>query len=156
MQTMNEAAALRLAVEVENRGAALYARASKLARDAGLRELFCRLRDEELQHAALFSAIAEGAEDRDYTGESGMLLSALAADIAFSGGLMRLAHDRALEDPAAVFDAAIDSEKNSIIYYQAIVDAGADDALKTRLREVIRQERGHMVELITRRAALQD
>lgn len=154
MQNFNDIEALKIAAEIELRGADIYARALKIARSSEARALLTRLHDEELQHAAVFKRLSEmaldGSEEAEsYTPEAALFLSAFASEIAFPGGLMKLAADSGLEDPRAILEHAVQSEKNSILFYQEVMAASSNQALKKYLADIVREERSHLMGLLT-------
>ena len=61
MQKFNDIEALKISREIELRGADIYARALKLARNDDVRELLSRLHGDELQHAAVFEELSRQA-----------------------------------------------------------------------------------------------
>lgn len=154
MQNFNDIEALKIATEIERRGADIYARALKIARRAEVRELLKRLYDEELQHAAVFERLGEmaleGNEEAEYyTPEAAMFLAAFAAEIAFPGGLMKLAGDSGLDDPRVILEQAVQAEKNSILFYQEVMAASHNVTLKKYLADIVREERSHLMGLLT-------
>ena len=77
-----------------------------------------------------------------------MFLSAFAAEIAFPGGLMKLAGDKGLDDPRVVLEEAIQAEKNSILFYTEVIAASHNDKLKKYLGDIVQEERGHLMGLM--------
>ncbi len=149
MQNFNDIEALKIAREIELRGVDIYERALKIARNDRVKELLEQLHRDEIQHASLFGRLCDEAlEDEEaaeyYTPEASMFLAAFAAEIAFPGGLMKLVGQNGLDDPRAVLEQAVDAEKNSILFYQEIIEASANERLKKYLGEIVREERGHL------------
>ena len=154
MQKFNDIEALKIAIEIEKRGAAIYSRALRIARNDEVKATLKELYEEELQHAAVFSAMCDQAVEHSddaeyYPPEASMFLSAFAAEIAFPGGLMKLATDNGLDDPRVVLEQAIQAEKNSILFYTEIIAVSQNEELKKYLGSVIREERSHLMGLLT-------
>ena len=78
-----------------------------------------------------------------------MFLAAFAADIAFPGGLMKLVSDEGLSDPRVVLDHAVQAEKNSILFYQEVIEASSNATLRKYLGDIVREERSHLMGLLT-------
>jgi len=51
------------------------------------------------------------------------------------------------ENARAILTTAIDSEKDSILFYTELADRTADETAKALFLEIVRQERGHMSRL---------
>ena len=75
--------------------------------------------------------------------EAGAYLSAVAADIVFSDGLMAL-RSAGFDSPAGALQEAIQSEKDSILFYTELSENAFDPAARKVFEEIIRQEKGHL------------
>lgn len=153
MQNFNDTEALKISREIELRGADIYARALRIAKKPDVRQMLDHLRKEELEHAALFEhlsceALSDDTAQENYAPEAAMFLSAFAAEIAFPGGLMKLAGDKGLDDPRVVLEEAIQAEKNSILFYTEVIAASHNDKLKKYLGDIVQEERGHLMGLM--------
>ena len=154
MQNFSDIEALKIAAEIERRGADIYARALKIAKRSEVKELLAKLHADELQHEAVFEKLSEMALSSNeaaeyYSPEAAMFLSAFAAEIVFPGGLMKLANDSGLEDPHVILEHAIQAEKNSILFYQEVIAASKNATLKKYLSDIAREERSHLMGLLT-------
>lgn len=153
MQSFNDIEALKISRDIELRGADVYARALRIAKKPEVRSMLDALRKDELEHASLFEHLSEEALSgsdtyEDYAPEAAMFLSAFAAEIAFPGGLMKLAGDHGLDDPRVVLEEAIQAEKNSILFYTEVIAASHNDKLKKYLGDIVQEERGHLMGLM--------
>ena len=144
---------LRIAVEMEKRGEAFYRRAAKISKAPETVALLNRLADEEQAHGARFQALYDrecesqsDACEEVYDIEVCAYLSAIAADIIFPGGLMAL-RQTGFENPEAVLRCAIDSEKDSILFYAELSARAHDAHARAVFDEIARQEREHMLRL---------
>ena len=144
---------LRIAIEMERRGETFYRRAAKISRSADTVALLTALAGDEQEHAGRFQALYEEECTRDmraceeaYDPEVSAYLSAIAADIIFPGGLMALRHS-GFESPEAVVHAAIQSEKDSILFYTELANCARDEHARSIFLEIARQEREHMLRL---------
>ena len=151
---------LRIAVEMERRGESFYRRAARVSRSEDTIAMLNSLADDERRHQAEFERLyrveAEaGMSDKAYDDETNAYLTAIAAEVVFPGGLMALKNE-GFDNPAAVLNNAIASEKDSILFYSEMQNRTSDEHVKTVFAEIIRQERGHMfrlqrqLEMITR------
>lgn len=142
---------IRIAIEMERRGESFYRRAAKVSKNPEAVALLVSLADDEMRHQAeferLYRAEAEaGMSDKAYDDETNAYLTAIAAEVVFPRGLMGL-KEVGFEDPAAVLNHAIASEKDSILFYSEMQDRTGDEHARQVFSEIIRQERGHMFRL---------
>lgn len=149
---------LRIAIEMERRGEDFYRRAALVSRSEETVLLLNSLAEDEKLHGREFTRLYELASarriDEPYDRESGAYLSALAAEIAFPGGLMALRR-KGFEDARAVLETAIQSEQDSILFYTALSDRARDGETRLTFEEIARQERGHLARLQARLSALE-
>jgi len=125
----SDAEGLRIAVEMERRGEDFYRRAAKVSRSQETVSLLNSLADDEVIHNREFRKLYEracaSASDRVtecYDEETCAYLSALAADIVFPGGLMSL-RQVGFENPQAVLETAIGSEKDSVLFSENLTSS---------------------------------
>ncbi len=157
MHDFNDLEGLRIAIEMERRGEALYRRAARVSRNREVIEMLEALAADEVAHAAEFSRLYEEAllrrEHASYGDEASAYLSAVAAEIVFPGGLMALRED-GFDDVRAVLDYAIASEKDSILFYMELARLSSDAAAREVFLNIAEQERGHMRRLCRQRAEI--
>jgi len=150
MENVTAAKCVEFAMKIEEIGAELYrGLAQKFSSDPELRELFEGLGRDEVQHGELFRALrdrvapllrqpAPSAEQQDY-------LRAMAMSEVFAGG-KGLARDvdsiRSRDD---ALERALNLEKATLGYYQAVRDVvGADEAIDS----LIEVEKRHVVKVM--------
>lgn len=145
---------LRIAVEMERRGVKFYRRAVRLTKSVQAAALLEELALEEEQHqrdfAKLLAAQSEGRYDEAaecYTAEASAYLSAVAAEVVFSGGFMEVGRLGGFENLAAILQSAINSEKNSILFYTELRELTSDPASRAAFSEIITQEKVHLARL---------
>ena len=145
MHDFNDLEGLRIAIEMEKRGEALYRKAARVSKKREVADMLTALASEE--------ALARRAEHASYGEEASAYLSAVAADIVFPGGLMAL-REEGFDDIRAVLDYAIVSEKDSILFYLELARLSNDEAARNVFLSIAEQERGHMRRLCRQRAEL--
>lgn len=142
---------IRIAIEMERRGESFYRRAAKVSRSEDTIAMLLSLAADEQRHQAeferLYKAESEaGMSDKAYDDETNAYLTAIAAEVVFPKGLMGLKGE-GFENPAAVLNHAIASEKDSILFYTEMQNRTQDEHAKVVFGEIARQERGHMFRL---------
>ena len=145
---------LRIAVEMEKRGVEFYHRAAKLTTSRHIAEMLEELAQEEADHQRDFSKLlsaqcaARGNEPAVcYSSETSAYLSAVAADVVFPGGLMEVGRRGGFDSLPAILTTAIDSEKNSILFYTELRDLTGDPLAREAFSSVIAQEKVHLARL---------
>jgi rubrerythrin len=158
MHVFNDLEGLRIAAEMEKRGEAFYRNAARVSKRREVVEMLEALADDERRHLREFNRLYEQAQaTRDvfapYDDEANAYLSAIAADIVFPGGLMAM-RKQGFDDISAVLDYAIQSEKDSILFYTELSRMSTDAAARDMFTEIARQERGHMQALARQKEGL--
>ena len=155
LHIFNDLEGVRIAAEMESRGEQFYRRAARVSRSRDTVALLESLADDEVLHMQEFSRLyaeacgryeREGVPCPDYDDETNACLSAIAADIVFPEGLMTLRRE-GFESPEAILAAAIDSEKESILFYTELAARTGDERARELFGEIVRQERGHLARL---------
>ena len=148
----NDLEGLRIAVEMEKRGAQLYQRALRICQVPRAQALLRQLEADERNHQGEFFRLYQLQSARrqvwpDYSLEQSAYLSAMAADVVFPGGLGEMGMDNGFDSPAAILRYAIQAEKDSLLFYGALMEQTGDPESRSVFAEIIRQERGHLAAL---------
>ncbi len=147
VHSFNDIEGLRIAAEMERRGGEYYRRAAKLSHSPEAVDMLLFLAEDEARHLAEFEKLARRvAQERpdapEYDADTNAYLSAV-----FPGGLMALGAKHGFDSPQAILEGAIESEKDSILFYSALASATQDENSRVVFREIERQERGHLNQL---------
>lgn len=143
---------IRVAAEIERRGGEFYRYVSKISKNPQARELLLLLAADEKAHEreferladALLNSSADARQQRFYDEETSAYLSAVAAEVVFSGGLMSLAPDKGFENPRAILIHAIQSEKDSILFYSEMSAQVQGEQTRAVFSEIVCQEKHHL------------
>lgn len=140
----------QMAIQMEKNGAKFYRDAAAAADDPKNREFLLGLAVMEDEHEKTFTALKQELTDRekastvfDPGGESAMYLRALVDTRVF------FEKDIDVTSLRDILKAAIEAEKDSIVFYLGMKDAVPDDLGKSRLDAIIKEEMGH-VRLLSR------
>lgn len=153
MVVKNECQALCVAVEMEKRAIRVYERALLLARDAqvqsGIREILA----DEQRHLARFSEMrachqVDAAEEK-------LLISSMAADVLFTGGVMEMSREQALTTLRGLYRYAADSEAGAVRTYAEFAQKCDDPAVRETFLSIVREESTHLADLKVKLAALE-
>ena len=152
---------LRIAIEMERRGEDFYRRSARVSRSPETVSLLNSLAEDERLHGNEFRRLHDlacarvgGCKEEAYDDETNAYLSAVAADVVFSGGLMAM-RQVGFENSKAVLMNAIASEKDSVLFYTELAAHARDEDARATFMEITRQERGHLARLLHRLAALE-
>lgn len=148
----NECQALCIAVEMERRAIRVYERALMLATDetvlAGIREILA----DEKRHLQRFSEMrarhmVDEAEER-------LLISSMAAEVLFTGGVMEMKREQALTTLKGLYQYAADSEADAVRTYADFAKKCEDPAVQAVFMDIVREESTHLVELKAKLAGM--
>ena len=152
MVVKNECQALCIAVEMERRAIRVYERALMLAQDEQVRAGIEEILADERRHLQRFSAMREcrmvdEAEER-------LLISAMAAEVLFTGGVMEMKREQALTTLRGLYQYAADSEADAVRTYADFAKKCTDAQVQAVFMDIIREESSHLVELRGKLAAM--
>jgi len=141
----------QMAIQMEKNGASFYRQAAEAADDAENKKFLLELADMEVDHEKTFTELRQQLTEKekastvfDPEGEAAMYLKALVDTRVFFEKDIDVASMR------DILMAAIEAEKDSIVFYLGMKDAVPDDLGKSRLDAIIREEMGH-VRLLSRK-----
>ena len=146
MVVKNEGQALCVAVEMEKRAIRVYERALMLATDeavvAGIREILA----DEREHLRRFSEMRENhsvpAE------EEKLLISSMAAEVLFTGGVMEMKREQALTTLAGLYRYAAESEAGAVETYGNFASKCEDERVHDTFMVIVREESEHLTVLM--------
>ena len=148
---------LEIAEQIERDGAAFYRRSSEGIDDEETRELLLGLVEWEEEHLRLFASMREKLSSEespewvyDPNSEAGEYLPAFAEGQVFDLTFRPAEALSGSESPADILRTAIGLERDSIVFYLGIEDAVPEALGKEQVREIIQQEKDHIV-LLSRR-----
>lgn len=148
----NDLEGIRIAVEMERRGRDFYEMAARVSKNSGMKEMLQKLKGEEIVHMQQFGRLYEREQERadqvrPYSHETSAYLTALAADIVFSDGLVAVGVKGGFENPSVILEEAIGSEQDSIDFYSTLARETEDPRAREIFEEIIAQEKSHQVRL---------
>ncbi len=146
MVVRNEGQALCVAVEMEKRAIRVYERALMLATDpkviAGIREILA----DEREHLRRFSEMR-----REYPvaeEEEKLLISAMAAEVLFTGGVMEMQREQALTTLEGLYRYAAESEAGAVETYGGFAAKCTDAKVHDVFMAIVREESMHLTALL--------
>lgn len=148
IKEFNDLEGIRIAVEMERRGRDFYDMAARVSKSDAMAALLKQLKAEEVVHMQQFGRLFEREQTREeasrpYSRETSAYLTALAADIVFSDGLVSVGVKGGFDDPVVMLKEAVESEENSIAFYAKLAEMTEDERAKQIFGEIIRQEQAH-------------
>lgn len=155
IHSFNDAEALRIAIEMERRGEAFYRKSARISKNPETVKVFEQLAADETIHRAEFEKLIQNAavSDENYDQETNAYLTAIAADVVFTDGLMAL-RTTGFETPQGALLEAIRSEKDSVLFYTELASRALDKEAARIFDEIIFQEKAHLRTLQLRLAKL--
>ena len=146
MVVRNEGQALCVAVEMERRAIRVYERALMLATEpavvAGVKEILA----DEREHLRRFSEMKEKypvpAE------EEKLLISSMAAEVLFTGGVMEMKREQALTTLVGLYRYAAESEAGAVETYGSFASKCQDEKVHDTFMAIVREESKHLTVLL--------
>ncbi len=148
MVVKNEGQALCVAVEMEKRAIRVYERALMLATDpavvAGIREILA----DEREHLRCFSEMK--AQHPVPADEEKLLISSMAAEVLFTGGVMEMKREQALTTLIGLYRYAAESEAGAVETYGSFASKCQDAKVHDAFMAIVREESEHLTVLLDR------
>jgi rubrerythrin len=142
---------LEIAVKIEKNGVLFYAKAAETADDPVVKKLFNDLSAWEKTHVDIFGNLLSKYFKKDDAinlfdpdSEATRYLEAVADGEIFVVAELDEELNVAQKDPVDIINYAIQREKDSIIFYSAIMDGLYDTFPKDDLKTVIQEEYSHV------------
>ena len=148
MVVKNECQALCIAVEMERRAIRVYERALMLATDEQVRRGITEILADERCHLQRFSSMRECRQLDE--AEERLLISSMAAEVIFTGGVMEMKREQALTTLTSLYQYAADSEADAVRTYAEFAKKCTDPAVHDVFMDIVREESSHLVELRSR------
>ncbi len=153
MVVRNEGQALCVAVEMERRAIRVYKRALMLATEpavvAGIKEILA----DECEHLRRFSEMKEKypvpAE------EEKLLISSMAAEVLFTGGVMEMKREQALTTLMGLYRYAAESEAGAVETYGTFASKCQDKKVHDTFMAIVREESEHLTVLLDKLEKMQ-
>lgn len=146
MVVLNEGQALCVAEEMEKRAIRMYERALMLTDDpatvAGIRELLA----EEGSHLVRFREMK--AQHPVLAAEEQLIISSMAADVLYSGGVMEMKREQALTTLEGLYRYAAQSEANAVETYGGFASKCTDPKVQEAFMAIAREESRHLSALL--------
>ena len=146
MVVRNEGQALCVAVEMERRAIRVYERALMLATEpvvvAGIQEILA----DEREHLRRFSEMKEKYPVP--VEEEKLLISSMAAEVLFTGGVMEMKREQALTTLMGLYRYAAESEAGAVETYGNFASKCTDAKVHDTFMAIVREESEHLTVLL--------
>lgn len=148
MVVRNEGQALCVAVEMERRAIRVYERALMLAKDQQVIDGIEEILSDEREHLKRFSEMrTEHPVPED---EEKLLISSMAAEVLFTGGVMEMKREQALTTLKGLYRYAADSEAGAVETYGSFAAKCEDIRVHDVFMAIVREESEHLTVLLDR------
>ena len=141
----NAKAILEMAENIEKNGYVFYRKAADDVKDPEIKTFLLELAEMEVGHEKLFTSMKSKLSDKesedivfDPYDEAALYIEALADTRVF--------YEKTIDTSSAeeVFKAAIEAEKESIVFYLGMKELVPDEAGKDKIQEIIKEEMKHI------------
>ena len=148
MVVRNEGQALCVAVEMERRAIRVYERALMLATDPAVIEGIKEILGDEREHLKRFSEMK--AQHPVPMDEEKLLISSMAAEVLFTGGVMEMKREQALLTLEGLYRYAADSEAGAVETYGSFAEKCEDEKVHDTFMAIVREESEHLTVLLAK------
>ena len=148
MVVRNEGQALCVAVEMERRAIRVYERALMLATAPAVIEGIKEILGDEREHLKRFSEMK--AQHPVPMDEEKLLISSMAAEVLFTGGVMEMKREQALLTLEGLYRYAADSEAGAVETYGSFAEKCADEKVHDTFMAIVREESEHLTVLLAK------
>ena len=139
MIVKNQQEALCVACEMERRAIRVYERALLLATDPAVLQGIRAILQDERQHLRTFSADGEAEEQA--------VLSAMAVEALFPGGVMEMRRAQGLTSLRGLYTFARDSEADAVRTYSDFAEKCTDPQVRAAFESIAKEEGTHLTAL---------
>lgn len=145
MVVHNQGQALCVAVEMERRAIRVYERALAMSPAADVADGIRSILSDEREHLKRFSAMQ--AEYPVAADEEKLLISGMAAEVLFTGGVMAMHREHALTTLRGLYQYAAESEANAVETYGGFAQRCRDERVREAFMAIVHEESQHLTEL---------
>lgn len=151
-----------MAEEIERNGARFYRKAARTAEDKQVKQMLLDMAVMEDGHLKTFEQMREelGEGQRvstvfDPDGQSALYLQAMADARGWEGRKSPADELAGRETIKEVLEIALNSEKESVVFYYGLKDLVPVEAGRNKVEDIIIEELGHITDLLNQLKALQ-
>lgn len=141
---------IEMAKDIEKRGYDFYKNQSEKTQNKELKELFTKLADDELDHYNRFEELGEMIKEQTkkeleyvYDPEVSAYLEAIVEFTIFPAE-----EGVEISDIIDAVQIAIYAEKDSILFYNEMLEHNDDDQTAVILKKLIKEEKQHLLDLV--------
>ena len=148
MVVRNEGQALCVAVEMEKRAIRVYERALMLADNPAVIDGIKEILTDEREHLRRFNEMK--AAHPVPVEEEKLLISSMAAEVLFTGGVMEMKREQALLTLEGLYRYAADSEAGAVETYGSFAGKCEDARVRDTFMAIVHEESEHLTVLLDR------
>ena len=148
MVVRHEGQALCVAVEMERRAIRIYEQALLLTKDPAVLDGIREILKDEREHLRRFTEMK--AQHPIPAAEEQLMISGMAADVLFSGGVMEMKREKALNTLEGLYRYAAESEADAVETYGGFASKCQDVKVHDTFMAIVHEESRHLSELVNR------
>lgn len=153
----NDLEALKIAIDIENRGERFYTIAANKLKDDDVKEMLLDLAQQESEHAETFEKLYNDAiSDKEkfddtylFEPEISNYLSAMVQTVVFPSDEEQDRVMKNINDVEDVLNLGIQAEKESILFYTEMIIYSKLIEAKEAFRALLKEEKKHLIDLQT-------
>jgi len=159
--TFNANEIFEMAEEIERNGAKFYRQAAQNSRDEETKQMLLDMADMEDGHLTTFKEMREqlSGQEKGWTvfdpdNQSALYLQAMADARGYEGKITPTKELTGSETPKEILDIALNSEKESVVFYFGLKSLVLPKAGRDKVEAIIIEELGHITTLLNKLKSL--
>jgi len=160
--TFNANEIFEMAEEIERNGAKFYRKAAQNAPDNQTRQMLLDMADMEDGHLAIFQEMREqlSGQEKGWTvfdpdDQSVLYLQTMADARGYEGKISPSEELTGIETPKEILETALNSEKESVVFYFGLKSLVKPKAGRDKVEEIIIEELSHITTLLNKLKSLE-
>ena len=160
--TFNASEVFEIAEEIERNGSKLYRQAAANSSDKKTKQMLLNMATMEDGHLKIFEEMRKqlsGQEKEwaifDPDNQSALYLQAMADARGYEGKISPTKELTGNETPGEIFEIALNSEKESVVFYFGLRSLVSVRAGRDKVEAIIKEELGHITTLINKLKSLE-
>ena len=153
--TFNAEEVFEMAEEIESNGMKFYRQAAEKATDESVKKLLFDMSSMEAKHLKIFKEMREQLSDEekeastyDPDNEATLYLQTMADARGWEGLVSPGKELTGQESPREIFEIALNSEKESVVFYFGLKSMVPESAGKDKVEKIILEELAHISTLL--------
>jgi len=156
IEYLNEDEVFRVGMCIEQAGLEFYTKMAEKAEDQATKRVFKKLAKDEKEHLKFFESMelrtagGMGARPAEMDSDVSAYVCSIVDGGIFQGIEEMAKYQRRKFNPETALELALQVEKDAVLYYTEAMHSAKKKAAKQALKELVEEEKRHVVEISAR------